>query len=64
LVKKQYVSYSKCFKPKEESKLLPEYLVFLLKNKDTKKPRMRNWFCPFISAMSLVKPPPTASFDF
>jgi len=38
LVKKQYVSYSKCFKPKEESKLLPEYLVFLLKNKDTKKP--------------------------
>ncbi len=31
------VSYSKCYVPKEENNFIPEYLLFLLKNKKTKK---------------------------
>lgn len=34
---KQYTSYSKYYEPKEENSILPEYLLFLLKNKKTKK---------------------------
>lgn len=37
-MEKQYASYSKCFKPKEESKFIPKYLDLLLKNKNTKIP--------------------------
>lgn len=33
---KHYTSYSKCYEPKEENSILPEYLLFLLKNKKSK----------------------------
>ncbi len=62
MVKKQYVSYSKCFKPKEESKLLPEYLVFLLKNKRHQKAYELQ--AMLHKVIHHEKPPPTASFDF
>ena len=31
---KQHVSYSKYYKPKDGSKLLPEYMVYTQKNRD------------------------------
>ncbi len=33
MVDEHYTSYSKCYEPKEENSILPEYLSFLLKNK-------------------------------
>ncbi len=33
MVDKHYTSYSKYYEPKEENSILPEYLLFLLKNK-------------------------------
>ncbi len=38
MIDKEYISYSKCFKSKGETSHFPEYLSFLLKNKDNKKP--------------------------
>ncbi len=36
MVDKHYTSYSKCYESKEENGNLPEYLLFLLKNKKSK----------------------------
>lgn len=36
MAKKLYIDYSKCCKPKDDVHTIPEYLVYMLRNKNNK----------------------------